>query len=181
MSAMCTQHDLYAVRCGCGQVHVADRPDSVADTPVSYGPNLQAWCVYLMVVHAIPVQRCAELVGSLTGAAPSVGWVHGLLTRTAGALVEVDRLIRTLLTVAYAVCCDETPIRVGPRKAKRYLLVACTGRYTWYHLGDRTLATVKDFGLGELSGVGGTRPLLQLRLEGVRRAGSSAVHRPYSP
>jgi transposase len=153
MSATCTQHDLYAVRCGCGQVHVADRPDGVADTPVSYGPNLQSWCVYLMVVHAIPVQRCAQLVESLTGAAPSVGWVHGLLTRTAGALVEVDKLIRTLLTVAYAVCCDETPIRVGPRKAKRYLLVACTDLYTWYHLGDRSLATFKDFGLGQLSGV----------------------------
>jgi len=37
---------------------VADRPDGVADSPVSYGPNLQSWCVYLMVVHAIPVQRC---------------------------------------------------------------------------------------------------------------------------
>ena len=153
MSATCTQHDLHAVRCGCGRVHVAERPDGVADTPVSYGPNLQAWCVYLMVIHAIPVARCVELVTSLTGAAPSVGWVHGLLTRTAGALADVDKLIRTLITLAYAVCCDETPIRVGPRKAKRYLLVACTERYTWYHLGDRTLATFKDFGLGELSGV----------------------------
>jgi hypothetical protein len=94
-----------------------------------------------------------ELVASLTGAAPSLGWVHSLLTRTAGALADVDELIRTLLTVAYAVCCDETPIRVGPRKAKRYLLVACTEMLTWYHLGDRTLATFQDFGLGELSGV----------------------------
>ena len=106
-----------------------------------------------MVVHAIPVQRCAQLVESLTGAAPSVGWVHGLLRRTADALVEVDKLIRTLVTLAYAVCCDETPIRVGPRKAKKYLLVACTSLYTWYHLGDRTLATFQDFGLGQLSGV----------------------------
>jgi hypothetical protein len=31
-----------------------------------------------------------------------------------------------LLTLAYVVCCDETPIRVGPPKAKRYLLVAAT-------------------------------------------------------
>ncbi len=153
MSATCTQHDLHAVRCDCGQVHLAERPEDVADTSVSYGPNLQSWCVYLMVVHAIPVQRCAELVESLTGAAPSVGWVHGLLTRTADGLVQVDKLIRTLLTAAYAVCCDETPIRVGPRRAKRYLLVACNQLYTWYHLGDRTLATFKDFGLGELSGV----------------------------
>lgn len=153
MSATCTQHDLYAVRCGCGRVHVADRPEGVPDTAVCYGPNLQAWCVYLMVVHAIPVQRCAELVQSLTGATPSVGWVHSLLARTADALADVDKLIRTLITLAYAVCCDETPIRVGPGKAKKYLLVACTQLYTWYHLGDRTLATFKDFGLGELSGV----------------------------
>lgn len=153
VSATCTQHDLYAVRCGCGRVHVAERPEGVADTPVSYGPNLQAWCVYLMVVHAIPVARCAELVASLTGAAPSVGWVHSLLERTAAALAEVDARIRTLITLAYAVCCDETPIRVGARRAKRYLLVACTSRLTWYHLGTRSLASFKDFGLGELSGV----------------------------
>jgi len=153
ISASCTQHDLHAVRCGCGRVHVAALPGGVADTPVSYGPNLQAWCVYLMVVHAIPVHRCVDLVACLTGAAPSVGWVHSLLRRTADALAEVDKLIRTLITLAYAVCCDETPIRVGPGKAKKYLLVACTSLYTWYHLGDRTLATFEDFGLGELSGV----------------------------
>lgn len=80
-----------------------------------------------MVVHAVPVQRCVQVVQSLTGVAPSVGWVHGLLARTAEALVEVDKRIRTRLTLAYAVCCDETPIRVGPRRVKRYLLVACTG------------------------------------------------------
>jgi transposase len=153
MSATCIQHDLHAVRCGCGTVHVALRPDGLADTPVSYGPNLQSWCVYLMVAHAIPVHRCVQLVAALTGAAPSVGWVHGLLTRVAAILDEVDKRIRALITVAYAVCCDETPIRVGPRRAKKYLLVACTQYYTWYHLGDRSLATFKDFGLGELSGV----------------------------
>ena len=153
MSATCTQHDLHAVRCGCGAVHVADRPVGVADTAVGYGPNLQAWCVYLMVVHAIPVHRCAQLVESLTGATPSVGFVHGLLRRTAAALVDVDKAIRTLVTLAYAVCCDETPIRVGPRKAKKYLLVACTSLLTWYHLGDRSLETFKQFVLGELTGV----------------------------
>jgi len=153
MSAACTQHDLHAVRCVCGRVHVADRPDGLADTSVSYGPNLQSWCVYLMVVHAIPVQRCVQLVASLTGAAPSAGWVHGLLARTAEGLLAVDKLIRTLISAAYAVCCDETPIRVGARRAKKYLLVACTADYTWYHLGDRTLATFKDFGLADLTGV----------------------------
>jgi hypothetical protein len=43
--------------------------------PVGYGPNLHAFAVYLMVVHFIPVQRCVELLESLTGATPSAGFV----------------------------------------------------------------------------------------------------------
>jgi hypothetical protein len=35
--------------------------------------NMQAWCVYLIAAHAIPVHRCAELVESLTRASPSPG------------------------------------------------------------------------------------------------------------
>ncbi|MCA1675748.1 MAG: transposase [Actinobacteria bacterium] len=127
---------------------------------VGYGPNLRAWCVYLMVVHAIPTHRCVALVESLTGAAPSVGFVHGTLQRAATAMEQADKRIRTLITLAYAVCCDETPIRVGSRtprrgrkKAEKYLLVACTELYTWYLLGDRDLATFKAFILAELTGV----------------------------
>jgi hypothetical protein len=40
-----------------------------------------------------------------------------------------------------------------PPQGQKYLLVACTQLYTWYHLGERTLATFTDFGLGDLSGV----------------------------
>ena len=62
-----------------------------------------------------------------------MGFVHGLLARTAALLAGVHDRIHTLITLAYAVCCDETPLKVGPRtprpgktKAERYLLVACT-------------------------------------------------------
>ena len=67
------QHDLHEVACGCGRVRRAARPERRQRGRVSYGPNLQAWCVYLMVAHAIPVHRCAELIESLTGAEPSPG------------------------------------------------------------------------------------------------------------
>jgi hypothetical protein len=76
--------------------------------------------------------------------------VHGLLARTAGLLGAVHDRIRTLIALAYAVCCDETPLKVGPKtpkagkkKAERYLLVACTELYTHYLLGDRSLDTFK--------------------------------------
>jgi transposase len=159
ISARITQYDQHQVRCGCGRLHTALRPDGARCGLVGYGPNLPAFCVYLMVVHFIPTQRCVELLESLTGAAPSVGFVHGMLSRTAGLLADVDKRIRVLITLAYAVCMDETPLKVGPRtprpgkkKAERYLLVACTELYTHYLLGDRDLDTFKAFVLNDLTG-----------------------------
>lgn len=153
-----TQYDQHRVRCGCGRIHTATRPDGARPGLVGYGPNLQALAVYLMVVHFLPAKRCVELLESLTGAAPSVGFVHGMLSRASGLLVEADQRIRTLITLAYPVCCDETPLRVGaktPRpgrkKADKYLLVACTDLYTHYLLGDRDLATFKAFVLKDLT------------------------------
>lgn len=154
-----TQYDQHRVRCRCGKVHTAARPDGARPGRTGYGPNLQAFAVYLMVVHFIPAHRCVALLASLTGAAPSVGFVHGMLARAGGLLTEVDRRIRTLITLAHAVCCDETPLKVGPRqprpgrkKAERYLLVACTELYTHYLLGDRSLDTFKAFVLTDLAG-----------------------------
>jgi transposase len=153
-----TQYDQHAVRCRCGRVHTAARPEGARSGPVGYGPNLQAFAVYLMVVHFVPAHRCVALLESLTGAAPSVGFVHGMLARAAGLLSEVDKRIRALITLSYAVCCDETPLRVGPRepkpgrkKAEKYLLVACTELYTHYLLGDRDLDTFKAFVLKDLT------------------------------
>ena len=57
--------------CRCGRVHRAAAPagTSAAGT-VTYGLSLQAWCIYLMAAHHIPVHRCAELIADLTGAKP---------------------------------------------------------------------------------------------------------------
>ena len=142
--------------CGCGRRTPRARPEGARPGPVGYGPNLAAFAVYLMVVHFVPAHRVVALLESLTGTAPSVGFVHGLLARTAGLLAVVHDRIRALITLAYAVCCDETPLRVGPRTPKpggrrptRYLLVACTELYTHYLLGDRSLDTFKAFVLTE--------------------------------
>ena len=153
VSAVVRQHDRHKVRCGCGAEHVAPVPDGVANSPTSYGVNLQALCVLLLVVHAVPVHRCAQLVAAVTGATVSPGFVHSMLRRAYTALSEVDARIRTLVTLAYAVCCDETPLRVGPKKMRRYLLVACNELYTYYMLGDRSMDTFKAFLLPELTGV----------------------------
>jgi transposase len=160
VSATTIQYDRHEVRCRCGRKHTAPPPEGATTGNIGYGPNLLSWCVFLMVVHAVPVQRCAGMLESLTGAAPSVGFVHGTLKRAAAAMAPAARRIRSLITSAHAVSCDETPIKVGPKKprdgrkkAEKYLLVACTSLYTWYLLGDRDLDTFKEFGLDELAGV----------------------------
>lgn len=152
VSVKVTQYDQHSVRCGCGRVHTAERPAGARSGIVGYGPRLQSFAVYLMVVHFIPAHRCVALLESLTGAAPSVGFVHGMLARVAALLDATDKQIRTLITLAHAVSCDETPLRVGPKKpkpgkkkAEKYLLVACTELYTHYLLGDRDLDTFKAF------------------------------------
>jgi len=159
MAVKVTQYDQHQVVCGCGRVHTATRPEGARSGIVGYGPNLQAFAVYLMVVHFIPAHRCVALLQSLTGAVPSVGFVHGMLTRVAGLLGETDKRIRALITREHAVSCDETPLRVGPetpkpgrKKAEKYLLVAATDLYTHYLLGDRDLDTFKAFVLTELTG-----------------------------
>ena len=65
------------------------------DAPTSFGPNLVTWCGYLMVVHAIPVQRCADILESLTGVRPSDGFVHDLLYQADAPVVQASRTIYT--------------------------------------------------------------------------------------
>jgi len=48
-----------------------------------------------MVVHAIPVQRCADILESLTGVRPSDGFVHDLLYQADAPVVQASRTIYT--------------------------------------------------------------------------------------
>lgn len=158
VAAKVTQYDQHAVRCGCGKVHTAARPDGAGAGKVEYGPVLQGWAVYLMVVHHLPTHRCRQLLTALTGAEPSIGFVHGLLARVSAALRMADHRIRTLITLVRVLCMDETPLKVGPKtprpgrkKADKYLLIACTDLYTHFLLGDRDLDTFKKSVLADLA------------------------------
>jgi len=154
--AVTTQYDRHGVECGCGRVHVADAPQEAAGAPgtVTYGLNFQAWCVFLLVMHHVPVERCAGILESMSGTRPSDGWVHTLLRRAAEAVAAANQAIRALIILARVICGDETPLRAGPgpKSRKKYLQVACTNLLTYYFLGDRDLASFKDFVYSDLHG-----------------------------
>ncbi|WP_421845488.1 IS66 family transposase [Mycobacterium sp.] len=152
-----TQYDLHRVRCGCGHIHTAQpaegTPDGVCNNTVSWGPNTQAVCVFLLSEHHLPVRRVADVIHALAGRSPSTGFIHGLIGRVATRIHQagIPARIRGALGVAPAVCVDETPIRVGPAQrqpgglaSKKYLHVACTDRFTDYLVGERGLDTITD-------------------------------------
>jgi transposase len=156
VTAVLTQYDEHAVACRCGRVHAAAAPAGAGETgTVTYGPNLQAWCVFLLVMHHVPVERCAGIIEALTGTRPSDGFVHSMIARAAQAVRGVNMLIRALVITASVLCADETPIRVGPgpKTRKKYLLVACTSLLTYFILGDRSMKTFDAFVFPGLSGV----------------------------
>jgi transposase len=106
--AVTIQHDRHEVRCACGRRHIADAPpEAGAPGTVSYGLNFQAWCVFLLVMHHVPVERCAGILASMSGTRPSDGWVHTLLDRAARAVAAANRAIRALIVAARVICGDE--------------------------------------------------------------------------
>jgi hypothetical protein len=145
-AATVTQYDSHAVACACGRVHKVGA--------VTWGLNARALAVFLMVVHHVPVERCAGILESLSGIRPSDGFVHSLLARAAAAVPGANMLIRALVVTAAVICADETPIRVGPgpKTRKRYLLVACTNLLACYFLGDRSMASFGGLVFPDLSG-----------------------------
>ena len=155
VTATVTQYDEHAVQCRCGKTHVAEPPAGAGEAgTVTYGLSLQAWVVFLLVMHHVPVERCAQVIEALTGARPSDGFVHSMIARAAAAVRGVNMLIRALVITASVISADETPIRVGPgpKANKRYLLVACTNMLTYFYLGDRSMKSFDCFVFPDMSG-----------------------------
>jgi transposase len=141
------QHDLHAARCGCGREHVAERPPGVPDSPVSIGPDLRALALYLLVFQHVPAERCRQLIEDAAGAPVPAGFIHGCLARAADVISDTVKLSKTLSTAAAVAGFDETTLRAGPAGARRYVPGAFTERYSALFLGERTLASFRDFGI----------------------------------
>jgi transposase len=137
------EHRLHRRRCGCGTTTTAAAPAGVGAAAV-YGPNLRALAVYLLVFQHIPVARAQALIADLTGAHPSTGWISSQLVAVADVLVDVEKLIKTLIVLAHVIHVDETTSNING--VRWWLHVACTDTLTAYHLHpSRGRAAVTEF------------------------------------
>jgi transposase len=144
-----TEFRMHQVCCGCGQTHVAPTPAQagVANTRV-YGTNLRALVVYLLIVQHMPVRRCVQLISDLVGAGVSDGFAHKMLAYAAAVLADVVTAVKGLITLSLVVHFDETTLRVGKARAKKYVWAACTTLYTLYALGARSGKQFRKMGIG---------------------------------
>jgi transposase len=145
ITSFVVEHRMHRRRCGCGQVSTAAAPPGVGAAAV-YGPNLRALAVYLLVFQHIPVARAAALIADVTGARPSTGWISSVLTAVADVLVDVDKLIKTLIALAHVIHLDETTSNING--ARWWLHVASTQKLTAHHLHpSRGRAAVAEFAI----------------------------------
>jgi transposase len=133
-----TEHRAHRCRCACGTVTAEPMPGQIAGSPSSYGPNLRALAVYLLVFQHIPVERTAQLIADVTGAEVSTGWVASVLPEAATLVEDSLNLIRALLVMGHVLHADETTTRIGT--TRHWLHVACTDFLTLLHLAPRSRA-----------------------------------------
>ena len=81
------------------------------------------------------------------GAGVSAGFIHSCLARAASMAAGILKLIKTLIIASRVVGFDETTLRSGAAGEKKFVHGAFTERYSLFHLGARSLDTMKDFGI----------------------------------
>ena len=123
----CTEHRAVTKRCTCGATTKGAFP-AEAKAPATYGPNVRASALYLLMGQHLPVERTAQAMASLLGCPVSTGFIASLVPEASDGLVGfLDRLKQRLRTSAL-LHVDETFDQVGTDRL-------------WFHVATNELYT----------------------------------------
>jgi transposase len=123
----CIEHRALKKRCACGVVSSGAFPPE-ARAPVSYGPNVRACALYLLHAQHCSVERTAEALSEMLGAAVSTGFVASLAEEAAGELTGFLSEVASRLVDEPVVHVDETSDQC--RADKVWFHVCATDRLT---------------------------------------------------
>ncbi len=123
----CTEHRAVTKRCICGAKTKGTFPTE-ARGPASYGPNIRASVLYLLMGQHLPVERTAQAMAYLLGCPVSTGFVASLATEAADGLEAFLSEIKARLISSALIHVDETFDQVGTEKA-------------WFHVATNELYT----------------------------------------
>lgn len=145
------EHQTQLAKCHCGKIHQSVFPPGVG-AATQYGANITALAVYLTHQHMLPISRCADILGDLSGKTLSTGTVLAMITTTATTLVPHVERIKAGVIEAPVLCVDETGMRVG--RGLSWLHVAATETLTWMGIHEkRGTVAINEFGvIGKFKG-----------------------------
>ena len=122
----CTEHRAVTKRCTCGARTKGTFPYE-ARGPASYGPNVRAAVLYLLMGQHLPVERTAQAMAFLLGCPVSTGFVASFPTEAGSSLVEFLDELKARLISSSLIHVDETFDQVGTEKA-------------WFHVATNELS-----------------------------------------
>jgi transposase len=107
------EHRVLACRCSdCGRRNVGRFPSAVRGS-VSLGPRVRSLCAFLSIKHAMPFERSADLVLSLSGVRIAASTACLLVAKMAKSMAPISEAIRRATLSAPIVGVDETGVRVA--------------------------------------------------------------------
>jgi transposase len=123
----CVEHRAVTKRCRCG-ASTKGRFPAAAKAPTTYGPNVRASALYLLMGQHLPVERTAQAMASLLGCPVSTGFIASLVPEAADGLVGFLDNLKQRLRASALLHVDETFDQVGTDKM-------------WFHVAANQLYT----------------------------------------
>lgn len=121
----------------CPHCHHREQAAFPAGVPgqVQYGPRFHAMTMYLNVMHAVPLERTAEVMDALCGARPSGGTIMLNLYLASRRLEGFEEQLKTALTAQNTLHADETGSKVNGTLA--WLHSVSNAEFTLYGQHER--------------------------------------------
>lgn len=110
-----TEHRIFEKTCSCGHHTRANFPANV-NSPISYGPIIQATVAYMHTRQYLPFERMSEFFSDLCNLEISQGTLCSLLKRFAQKAQPAYELIAQKIENATVVGGDETGAKVNGKK-----------------------------------------------------------------
>ncbi|WP_415791517.1 IS66 family transposase, partial [Deinococcus saxicola] len=132
----------------CPQCHAREQAAFPAEVPgqVQYGPRSHGLTTYLNVVHAVPLERTAEVMDALCGARPSGGTIMLNLYLASSRLEGFEDQLKIALMEQNVLHTDETGSKVNG--TLNWLHSVSNAQYTLYgQHASRGYAAIEEMGV----------------------------------